>query len=202
MMMDEKLVPRDGGKAQKSGPTKPHLDRRAACFLSSTEGRRLQKMLSTPSGFRTLALPVAQLSLPAVLKCGQSFRWQTHTFSLSEAEAHGTSQEWRLALSDRVVCLRQSPTTLFYRSLFPQGASTVDADAQASTLAWLRDYFQLDIDLVKLYEEWSAKDPVFRGIAPRFPGIRMLRQDPWENVISWVPSVPPYRHFALIFRLL
>ncbi|KAF7973402.1 hypothetical protein HWV62_15193 [Athelia sp. TMB] len=54
----------------------------------------------------------------------------------------------------------------------------------AETLAWLRDYFQLDIDLMKLYDDWSTRDPVFRKLRDRFSGIRMLRQDPWENLVS------------------
>ena len=54
----------------------------------------------------------------------------------------------------------------------------------AETLLWLRDYFQLDVDLVMLYDEWSEKDPVFAKLRGRFEGIRMLRQDPWENLIS------------------
>lgn len=46
----------------------------------------------------------------------------------------------------------------------------------AETLEWLRDYLQLDIDLVKLYAEWSACDPVFAKIQSRFGGVRILRQ--------------------------
>jgi N-glycosylase/DNA lyase len=56
------------------------------------------------------------------------------------------------------------------------------------TLAWLRDYFQLEVDLEKLYKEWALKDPVFAKFRDRFQGIRMLRQDPWENLVSYVLS--------------
>jgi len=55
-------------------------------------------------------------------------------------------------------------------------------------LVWLRDYFQLDVDLVKLYDTWSDMDPVFLRLRDRFVGIRMLRQDPWENLISFICS--------------
>ena len=51
---------------------------------------------------------------------------------------------------------------------------------------WIRDYFQLDIDLVGLYQQWGTLDPVFRRFQDRFEGIRMLRQDPFENLISYV----------------
>lgn len=135
----------------------------------------------TPTGFRCLPLPSAQLSLSAVLKCGQSFRWSSYSISF-DCDAH----EYRFCLRDRVVCLRQSSDALFYRSVFPSGPLDAEqADArEEETLAWLKDYFQLDVDLVKLYDAWSQRDPVFRNVRSRFSGIRMLRQDPWENLVS------------------
>ncbi|KAG7092568.1 hypothetical protein E1B28_008916 [Marasmius oreades] len=133
-----------------------------------------------PHGFKALPLSILQLSLPAVLKCGQSFRW--HCFE--------ELSEYRLCLHDRVVCLRQTANHLFYRALFPDPQPTEGqlSTKDNETLVWLRDYFQLDVDLLKLYDEWSLKDPVFRNIKERFSGIRMLRQDPWENLISFICS--------------
>ncbi|KAF5381049.1 hypothetical protein D9615_004037 [Tricholomella constricta] len=132
--------------------------------------------------FHSLPLPIAQLSLAVVLKCGQSFRWTV----LPDAD----DTEYRLCLRDRVVCLRQSPTTLFYRAVYPdpQPTPTQQALRDAETLVWLNDYFQLDIDLVTLYDEWSVRDPVFARMQSRFQGIRVLRQDPWENLISFICS--------------
>ena len=141
-----------------------------------------------PAGFRALPLPLAQLSLAAVLKCGQSFRW--NVFALHEDQPFPDSSlpthEYRLCLRDRVVCLRQSPDTLFYRSVFPPSSTGDSETREAETLAWIRGYFQLDIDLVGLYRQWGALDPVFRRLQDRFEGIRMLRQDPFETLISWV----------------
>jgi len=138
--------------------------------------------ISTPTGFRCLPLPLLQLSLSAVLKCGQSFRWTSHPISPGCNSAY----EYRFCLRDRVVCLRQSSEALFYRSVFPNGyLDPVQVDArEEETLAWLKNYFQLDVDLIKLYDEWIKRDPVFRNVRSRFPGIRMLRQDPWENLVS------------------
>jgi N-glycosylase/DNA lyase len=137
-----------------------------------------------PLGFHALPLPLAQLSLAAVLKCGQSFRWSI--YPLHPTLPLDPSHEYRLCLQDRVVCLRQSPDTLFYRTVFPDPPASpeVESARDAATLLWLKDYFQLDVDLVKLYDEWSEKDPVFAKLRARFEGIRMLRQDPWENLIS------------------
>ena len=144
---------------------------------------------SIPAGFYALPLPIMQLSLAAVLKCGQSFRWSVLELpSDSAAPACHLPHEYRLCLKDRVVCLRQSTEHLFYRSVFPQATLTDTASKlkDAETLLWLRDYFQLDVDLMKLYREWAERDQVFLKLQDRFAGIRMLRQDPWENLVSYV----------------
>lgn len=140
-------------------------------------------LTTTTMAFLSIPLPIVQLSLAAVLKCGQSFRWSV----LTPADSI-TPVEYRLCLKDRVVCLRQSSDTLFYRSVFPDPQPPLHdhTEREAETLAWLRDYFQLDIDLVALYKQWAESDPVFAKVQERFEGIRMLRQDPWENLISFV----------------
>jgi N-glycosylase/DNA lyase len=142
-------------------------------------------------GFQALPLPIVQLSLAAVLKCGQSFRWSIFPLFpclTTPGSTADPTHEYRLCLRDRVVCLRQSPSTLFYRSVYPdpQPNPTQLALRDAETLVWLRDYFQLEVDLVALYDEWGMRDVVFRGVRERFMGIRMLRQDPWENLVSCV----------------
>ncbi|KAL5489821.1 OGG1 [Sanghuangporus weigelae] len=103
-------------------------------------------------------------------------------------------QEWRFCLKDRVVCLRQSEEFLFYRSVFPTRLSKgveeeeLEPEEEKETLAFIRDYFQLDTDLLELYDTWSSSDPVFARLRGRFKGIRMLRQDPWECLISFICS--------------
>ncbi|KAF9227507.1 N-glycosylase/DNA lyase [Gyrodon lividus] len=150
--------------------------------------------VSIPAEFRSLPLPLVQLSLAAVLKCGQSFRWTSHPLPIStayhDAPSASSTHEYRLCLRDRVICLRQSPEALFYRSVFPdEHVSLTQATLrEAETLTWLKDYFQLDIDLSKLYDEWSERDAVFYNLRSRFSGIRMLRQDPWENLVSFICS--------------
>ncbi|KAF8921143.1 N-glycosylase/DNA lyase [Mucidula mucida] len=139
-----------------------------------------------PAGFHALPLPLVQLSLATVLKCGQSFRWSIFSLGGEDVQDH----EYRLCLRDRVVCLRQSQNELYYKALFPepQPTSTQLDLRDAETLLWINSYFQLDIDLTSLYEEWAARDNVFSSFKDRFGGIRMLRQDPWENLISFICS--------------
>lgn len=145
-------------------------------------------------GFSALPLPLAQLSLAAVLKCGQSFRWSIIPLPplelLNNSINSPPTHEYRLCLRDRVICLRQDSDTLWYRAAFPTPAQTKGEEEQraTATLAWVRDYFQLDIDLVDLYDDWSRRDPVFNKLRDRFQGIRILRQDPWENLVRSVIS--------------
>jgi N-glycosylase/DNA lyase len=137
------------------------------------------------TGFQSISISVSQLSLPAVLRCGQSFRWQEIHLGDPETSNHFPESEYRLALKDRIICLRQTPDTLFYRALYPNLNTTRPAtDRDNENLHWLRDYFQLDVDLVELYDDWSSRDTVFNRLRTRFEGIRILRQDPWENLIS------------------
>ncbi|XP_069122062.1 LOW QUALITY PROTEIN: N-glycosylase/DNA lyase-like [Argopecten irradians] len=61
-------------------------------------------------------------------------------------------------------------------------------DASDELEAILRDYFRLDVNLTDLYKSWSSADPVFRQTARDFMGVRILRQDPVENLFSFICS--------------
>ncbi|KJE97506.1 DNA N-glycosylase [Capsaspora owczarzaki ATCC 30864] len=52
----------------------------------------------------------------------------------------------------------------------------------------LRRYFWLDVKLEPLYASWAASDPRFKYISQRLPGVRILRQDPTENLFSFICS--------------
>ncbi|KAM8799641.1 N-glycosylase/DNA lyase [Eudromia elegans] len=56
----------------------------------------------------------------------------------------------------------------------------------AHTDAILRDYFQLDVGLRALYRAWGAADPHFQAVAAEFPGVRVLRQEPVECLLSFI----------------
>ena len=50
----------------------------------------------------------------------------------------------------------------------------------------LREYFQLDINLNDLYSQWKDADSNFREKTDMFSGVRMLRQDPVENLFCFI----------------
>lgn len=156
----------------------------------------LPTVMSTVMTFRKIPLSISQLSLAAVLQCGQSFRWSIFPLAVLEGQGEKSqpgqpSHEYRLCLRDRVICLRQSQEALLWNAVFPNPPTSLEetTERDAETLEWINDYFQLDIDLEELYRTWSERDPIFSGLQERFSGIRILRQDPWENLISYVICV-------------
>lgn len=52
----------------------------------------------------------------------------------------------------------------------------------------LEDYFRLDTNLGEYYKDWSEKDELFKTAAQQFYGIRMLCQEPVENLFSFICS--------------
>ncbi|EEQ86516.1 hypothetical protein RJZ56_001030 [Blastomyces dermatitidis] len=143
------------------------------------------------SEWRKLPISLTELCINTTLRCGQSFRWQK-----------SGDNEWSCALYGRIVTLRQDPTHLHYRSYFPPAppalptpASSVPASRREAscekvddTEALINNYFNLDLNLTGLYEQWSTADQNFKKKAPQFTGIRILRQDAWEALISFICS--------------
>jgi len=97
-------------------------------------------------------------------------------------EAHASRT---CALRGRILTLRQDSTHLHYRSICPTTTPPSDDD---DTLALLRDYFNLSHSLSALYAHWSSVDPNFQTKSTQLTGVRILRQDPWENVVSFICS--------------
>ncbi|KAI8074802.1 DNA glycosylase [Gongronella butleri] len=109
------------------------------------------------------------------LRCGQSFRWK-------QVQEH----HWACALQGQLYVLKEDPLTVYY-GMAPNEAE--DPQAVSRTAGALRDYFQLDLlSLDDAYQRWNKADPHFNARARFFPGIRMLRQDPWENLICFICS--------------
>ncbi|CEH12373.1 n-glycosylase dna lyase [Ceraceosorus bombacis] len=104
--------------------------------------------------------------------------------------------EYSMALSDRVILLRQDVSRgyVYHRTRLPDaieaqlsGHDYVEL-YERGTDAWLRDYLNLRVPLDQMYQEWADKDKVFARFAKRFAGVRMLRQDPWECLCAFICS--------------
>lgn len=63
-----------------------------------------------------------------------------------------------------------------------------DPDADAAVATALADYFQLATPLEPLLKQWTAADTRAAAIIGCMPGLRVLRQDPFECLISFICS--------------
>lgn len=104
-----------------------------------------------------------------------------------------------MALHNRVLSLHQDTEYLYYRSFPPsplQAPPTPPASKPPSVpdapdddiLELIKHYFNLSPNLTKLYEQWSASDPNFAKKAPKFTGVRILKQDAWEALVGFICS--------------
>lgn len=103
-----------------------------------------------------------------------------------------------MALHGRILSLRQDAEHLHYRATYapltsalptppPSNAPSV-ASEEDDTLALIKHYFNLGPDLGQLYEQWANADANFKKKAPKFTGVRILRQDAWEALIGFICS--------------
>ncbi|QYZ79630.1 8-oxoguanine DNA glycosylase [Methanofollis formosanus] len=97
--------------------------------------------------------------LDATLGCGQAFRW--------EKGADGT---WSGTARGRAVRIRQDGETLSF-----SGADE----------AFVTDYFALDLDLNEILASIDTDPTIHRAVAS-CTGLRLLRQEPFETLISYI----------------
>ena len=94
--------------------------------------------------------------------------------------------------------MAQDSTHIQYRSIWssvleapltpPSSNPAAQDDGVDDTDKLLHHYLNLDLNLSKLYKQWSASDSNFRKKAPKFTGVRILRQDAWEALICFICS--------------
>ncbi|KAJ5323871.1 8-oxoguanine DNA glycosylase N-terminal [Penicillium atrosanguineum] len=152
--------------------------------------------------WRRLPVSLSELCINTTLRCGQSFRWH----NIPE------SQEWRCVLYGHLLSLKQDSSYLYYRAFQSQPpilptppSSEIPSRAQSDTevadsktnlfnsqddhlVHILKHYLNLSSNLTELYAHWSSSDPNFKRKAAQFSGIRILRQDPWEALVSFICS--------------
>ncbi|KAI4262541.1 MAG: hypothetical protein L6R42_002281 [Xanthoria sp. 1 TBL-2021] len=141
------------------------------------------------NAWRKLPMGLTELCLDTTLRCGQSFRWRK------------VEDTWSCALHGRILSLRQDATHLYYQASFserlvepltpPSATSGSEIDSlpeDDDTEALVQHYLNLGPNLTKLYEQWSSVDANFKKKAPRFAGVRILKQDAWEALVGFICS--------------
>ncbi len=106
------------------------------------------------------------MSLRDTLCCGQSFRWR----EMSDEEFRGTA-------FGKTVTVRKNGDELL-----------IIGTTEEDFLNIWKGYFDLDFDYVELRGELSELHPILCEAAKFAPGIHILRQDPFEALISFIIS--------------
>ncbi|KAH9840458.1 putative N-glycosylase/DNA lyase [Teratosphaeria destructans] len=141
--------------------------------------------------WQKLPVSLAELCINTTLRCGQSFRWRKNDAGV-----------WSIALHNRILSLHQDPDYLYYRSIPPSSLQQAPLtppsshppsepdtnEADDDTLDLVKHYLNLTPNLTELYQQWSASDSNFARKAPKFTGVRILKQDAWEALIGFICS--------------
>lgn len=109
----------------------------------------------------------ALFDLGQTLDCGQAFRWK---------QASPQEDVWEGVAGDRFLRLKREGDFL---ALFCP---------QEELDSFWRGYFDLDEDYDAMRERLTAMHPVLKEAVKFAPGIRILRQDPWEALCSFLIS--------------
>ncbi|PKL59443.1 MAG: 8-oxoguanine DNA glycosylase, partial [Methanomicrobiales archaeon HGW-Methanomicrobiales-4] len=108
--------------------------------------------------------------LDQTLSCGQVFRWKKD------------ESEWNGVIKDSVITIRQEGQTLIYNGIEEQD---------------LIQYFNLDLNVNEViiairtaikHNTGGGLDPLFETAEKIARGLRIIRQDPWECLISFICS--------------
>ena len=111
----------------------------------------------------------------------------------------GLTRDRSCALHGRILSLKQDPTHLHYQTIWPtpyplsppssvKSSAIGTPDVEDDTESLIRHYLNLGPDLTALYEHWSSVDLNFKKRAPKFTGVRILKQDAWEALVGFICS--------------
>jgi N-glycosylase/DNA lyase len=107
---------------------------------------------------------VRDYDLGATLDSGQAFRWRKQNDS------------WIGVIGKNWVRLTQTNEGIFAEAAGPQ-----------KNWKWLRDYLQTDLDMAAILKTFPDDQPLRDAVAA-CRGLRVLRQEPWECLASFILS--------------
>ncbi|AGO12474.1 AaceriAER127Cp [[Ashbya] aceris (nom. inval.)] len=128
--------------------------------------------------FNKLVFPKGEVILDHVLQCGQAFRWIWN----QEKRYYAASMLLDDKLGYRIIVLKQPDECSIEYSV----AGTKDEDCNSAVRRWLTRYLRMEVNLETLLAEWQKADARFIGKPHR--GVRILRQEPWETLCSFICS--------------
>lgn len=129
-------------------------------------------------------LPVSReaLRLENVLQAGQAFRWiwdEKKDLYMTSMFIPGHDKYGIIVLRQNQIKQEQDNDFIEFTFKHPTWELPCVEDH-------LKRYFRLEVDLESHLESWTLNDPNFASILPQ--GIRILSQEPWETLISFICS--------------
>lgn len=121
--------------------------------------------LEAKGGFFETILPVENYDLAATLNSGQVFGWDENV------------SRWSGVVQGKWVELRGSKVLIAARTIVPPG-----------DWKWLKHFLQSEVALGEILETFPADDEFLRRAVAKCAGLRLLRQDPWECLASFILS--------------
>lgn len=109
---------------------------------------------------------ITSFNLQQTLDCGQCFRWE----EIEPDKYHGVAYGKLLTIS------QQGDTVILH-----------DCNKSDFENIWF-DYFDLGTDYDEIRKELSELHPVLKDAQQYAPGIRVLKQEPWEALCSFIIS--------------
>jgi 3-methyladenine DNA glycosylase/8-oxoguanine DNA glycosylase len=129
-----------------------------------------------------LNVPPSELRPDLTLIMGQCFNWRRLQTTKTES-----SNCWVGMLGPHPIAVQQTPTTTLIAHLLHNG-SKQDAAEKEAMRHMMREYFQLNYSLEELYKEWAGGCSRMKTVTECLQGVRVVRQDPWECLISFICS--------------
>ena len=131
-----------------------------------------------------ILLRVRDYDLAATLDSGQVFRWRpergrlAREFQLSPraGEPSALLDSWTGVVGEHGVRLTQGPDGIHAETAAP-----------VKNWNWLRDFLQTEVDLAAVLKTFPDDAPMRAAVAACH-GLRVLRQDPWECLASFILS--------------
>jgi N-glycosylase/DNA lyase len=120
-------------------------------------------------------IPIRDYDLDATLSSGQAFRWRPAREDEPHRPASG-SCSWEGVIGQHWVRLRATP-----------GGISAEIAEPVPHWNWLTDYLQTEVDLDTILSSFPIDEPMRASVA-QCQGLRLLRQDPWECLASFILS--------------
>jgi len=119
------------------------------------------------------------LNLPQTLGCGQTFRWHP---------LPGGS--WSGPLGDQLVTLTKVGS----------GLRAASVPGTPNLKHMIREHLRADDNIRAIQKELSARDPILANGIPRLRGLRIVKMDEWECLLSF--ALATYANIPRISRMI